>query len=81
VEADVKAVREALESDDKSRVEAASTQLAQSMMKMGEEIYKTQQSSGAPSPESTPQSTAASSDAPQSEILDADFEDISDNKK
>jgi molecular chaperone DnaK len=81
VEADVKAVREALESDDKSRVEAASTQLAQSMMKMGEEIYKAQQSSGAPSPESAPQSTAASSDAPQSEILDADFEDISDNKK
>jgi molecular chaperone DnaK len=81
VEADVKAVREALESDDKSRVEAASTQLAQSMMKMGEEIYKAQQSSGAPSPESAPQSAAASSDAPQSEILDADFEDISDNKK
>jgi len=82
VEADVKAVRDALEAEDKERLEAASTQLAQAMMKMGEEIYKAQQASGAASPsaEAAPQSEATRGDAPQSEILDADFEDISDNK-
>lgn len=82
VEADIKAVREALESDDQARVESTSQALAQSMMKMGEEIYKSQQQAGATAGAGNAAASAAP-EAPTSEgeVLDADFEDISDDKK
>ena len=83
IEGHVAKIRELLEGDDKDAIESESEALAQSMMKMGEAIYKAQQEAGegadATAAEAAPE--AAADDAPEAEVLDADFEDISDDKK
>jgi molecular chaperone DnaK len=83
VEAAVKEVRESLEGSDQPAIEAKSQALAQAMMKMGEEIYKAQQASGNSEQASNAANTEAqpSSSAQEGEVLDADFEDISGDKK
>jgi molecular chaperone DnaK len=80
IEEHVAKVRELLEDDDKAAIDAASEALAQSMMKMGEAIYKAQQEAG----EGADATAAAQADAKaadEAEVVDADFEDISDDKK
>jgi len=79
IESAVAEVKSALEGEDKDAVEAKSEALSQAMMKMGEAIYKAQQAEGATAqaePASEPSATA-----PESEVLDADFEEVKDNKK
>lgn len=82
IEADVAAVKKMLETDDKAEIEAKAQALSQSMMKMGEAIYKAQQteaaSAGSAQTEAAP--SGPSSDAPEAEILDADFEEVKDKK-
>jgi len=78
IEADVKAVREVLESSNKAEIDAKTEALTQSLMKLGEAIYKAQQSAGA--------GAQASADAPNAptadgDIVDATFEEVSDDKK
>ena len=80
IQADVKAVREVLESTNKADIEAKSNALSQSMMKLGEAVYKAQQSGAPEAPTGdTHQSEQAS--AADGEILDADFEDVSSDDK
>ncbi|MFZ4124947.1 MAG: Hsp70 family protein, partial [Rickettsiales bacterium] len=84
VEADVAALKAVLESGSKEEVESKSQALAQSMMKMGETIYKAQQSApqseAADSAAQAAQSTDSSGD--NGEVIDAQFEDLSgDDKK
>lgn len=85
VEADIKALKEVLESEKKDEIEAKVNALSQSMMKMGEAIYKAQQASGAGSQSSeVPQQDAAQSEnttADNGEVIDAQFEDLSDDDK
>ena len=71
-----------LESANKEQIEAKAQALTQSMMKLGEAVYKAQQTAG----ESAASGAAAndagtSAKAAEGEVLDATFEDVSDDKK
>jgi molecular chaperone DnaK len=84
IERDVAAVKSVLESTDKSAIESKTEALSQSMMKLGEAIYKAQQQQGAPGGETT--SGPASSDAEnaaqaQGDVVDAQFEEVDEDKK
>ena len=81
IESDVASLKEAAEGDDTSAIETAVNDLTQSMMKIGEIIYKAQQEAAASegaSPESDDAPEAPTADG---EILDADFEEVDDDKK
>lgn len=78
IEAALSDLRAALESGDKEAIEAKAQTLTQAMMKLGEAVYKAQQSSGASDAEA-PQS-AASDAAQEGEVLDADFEEVDEKK-
>ena len=79
IEDDIKSVRAALESSDKADIEAKAEALTQSMMKLGEAIYKAQQSS--PAGENAAEASTTGAQAADSEVVDAHFEDVSDDKK
>ena len=83
IENDVKAVREVLESSNKTEIEAKAQALSTSMMKLGEAIYKAQQTSGEAAAGAQAQADAgASSNAgADGDVVDAQFEDVSDDKK
>ena len=86
IEADMQALKDLLESDDKDALEAKSQELAQSMMKIGEDIYKAQQEADAKAgAEGGGEAEASSSDdEPQeaeAEVLDAEFEEVDDDDK
>ena len=81
IETDVKAVRDVLESSNKADIDAKAEALTQSMMKLGEAIYKAQQSApqGGEAPSAPTGDTASAADG---EVVDAHFEDVSgDDKK
>ncbi|MFN7186430.1 MAG: molecular chaperone DnaK [Alphaproteobacteria bacterium] len=83
VEEDVKALKDVLDSGDKDAIETKSKTLGESMMKIGETIYKAEQQKAA-SGEAAPAASSADAAKPaEGEVLDAQFEDISgdDNKK
>ncbi len=79
IEAAVKDVKDVLESGDKEAIEAKSQALAEVMMKLGEAIYKAQQSAGGEAASAQPSSEDVKA-AADGEVMDADFEDISDKK-
>ncbi len=81
IEADVKAVRDVLESSNKADIEAKANALSQSMMKLGEAVYKAQQSSPA-GDAATASSEAPNAPTSDGDVVDATFEDVSgDDKK
>jgi molecular chaperone DnaK len=71
VEAAVAAAKQALEGGDTAAVKAASEQLTQAALKLGEAMYKAQAEAG-PEPEAG---------ANGEKIVDADFEDVDGDKK
>ncbi|MGL4961998.1 MAG: molecular chaperone DnaK [Inquilinus sp.] len=71
--ADLKAV---LSSDDADQIKAKTEALAQAAMKIGEAMYKASQESG-PAPEGGEQASAKPDDG----VVDADFEEVDDDKK
>ena len=83
VETDIAALKEAMEGDDlevlKSKLEA----LSQSAMKLGEAMYKAQQEEGmaGAADASAADPGAGSSSADDSTVVDADFEEVEDDKK
>ncbi|MFN7401505.1 MAG: molecular chaperone DnaK [Alphaproteobacteria bacterium] len=83
VEEDVKALKDVLDSGDKDAIEARSKTLGESMMKIGETIYKAEQEKAAKGESAAGASAAESAKPAEGEVLDAQFEDISsdDNKK
>ncbi|MBX9725798.1 MAG: molecular chaperone DnaK [Rickettsiales bacterium] len=83
IENDVKAVREVLESSNKTEIEAKAQALSQSMMKLGEAIYKAQQTSGEAAAGAQAQADAGATGhaAADGDVVDAQFEDVSDTKK
>jgi molecular chaperone DnaK len=79
VEKAIADLKEALGSDDAERIKTATTQLAQSAMKIGEAIYAGQQGASAAGGEGgTGETGAASGDE---NVVDADFEEVKDDKK
>jgi len=83
VEEDVKALKDVLDSGDKDAIEARSKTLGESMMKIGETIYKAEQEKAAKGEPAASAASAESAKPAEGEVLDAQFEDISsdDNKK
>jgi molecular chaperone DnaK len=69
-EAAIAAVKTALEGTDPEAVKSASERLTQAAMKIGEAVYKAEQSSEG----------AAESKPADEGVVDADFEDVSDKK-
>src|SRR5579863_9540543 len=76
IEAAVAALKEAVKGDDAEDIKAKTNTLAQASMKLGEAMYKASQAeAGGPAPEG--------GEAPKSDdnVVDADFEEVEDDKK
>jgi molecular chaperone DnaK len=75
VEKAVEAAKEAIASDDAERIKSATTALAQVAMKIGEAIYSAKggDASGA--------GEASAKDSADDNVVDADFEEVKDDKK
>jgi molecular chaperone DnaK len=75
IEAAIQAAKDAVGSDDVERIKSATNTLAQSAMKIGEAIYSAQPGGG----------SAEAGDEPKAEgddnVVDADFEEVKDDKK
>ena len=75
IELAIGALEEAVKSDDAGKVKSGIQNVMDASMKLGEAIYKSQQ---------TPDEAESADDSPRAadeDIVDADFEDLGDNKK
>ena len=83
IETDLKDLKEAIEKNDLDLTKTKTQELTQSSMKMGEAMYKDQQASGAPDAEGGEQPQPNDkADAPkEDDVIDADFEEVDDDKK
>jgi len=83
IEADLNALKSAMEGDDAAAIKSKSEALAASSMKLGEAIYKAQsaqaggEAGAPPDADGGPQGSAGGDD----KVVDADFEEVDDNKK
>jgi molecular chaperone DnaK len=85
VEADIQALKDSMEGDDNEAMTAKIEALSQSAMKLGEAMYKAQQEESA-ADEATAQPDGmdeqdAPPDADDATVVDADFEEVDDDKK
>ncbi len=78
IELSIKALKETLEGDDASAVEARTKDLIEASMKLGEAIYKAQEESEGSDASDDPDAEAV--DSGTDDVVDAEFEDL-DNKK
>ncbi len=72
IESDIATLKSALEGDDAEDIAAKSTALTQSAMKLGEEMYKAEQSEAG--------ADAEPENSDDGDVLDADFEEVDDDK-
>ncbi len=79
VEAAIEELKKASEGDDAEAIKAKTTELAQAAMKIGEAAYKAEQAEAAASAGGGEQS--ASAEAGGDDVVDADFEEVDDDKK
>ena len=83
----IQALKDVLGSDDVEQIKSKTEALAQVAMKLGEAMYKTQQTGGGESGPGGPQGGAGpggggAAGGPGSEkVVDADFEEVDDQKK
>lgn len=75
IETAIEALKAALAEDNAETIAARTTDLMQASMKLGEAMYAASQSDGA-APES-----GATAEAAKDDVIDADFKDVSDDKK
>ncbi|MCX8501540.1 MAG: molecular chaperone DnaK [Alphaproteobacteria bacterium] len=75
VEADIAALKTAIESDNIEDIKAKTTALTQSSMKLGESLYKAETEGGA-----APAGASGASAGSGEKVVDADFEEVKDNK-
>ena len=81
VESAIEELKKVMESDDKDEIVAKTAALAQASMKLGEAAYKQQQAgAGAAGGEQTSAGEGASQ-AGDEDVVDADFEEVDDDKK
>ncbi|MGZ5852005.1 MAG: molecular chaperone DnaK, partial [Hyphomicrobium sp.] len=79
VEKAIADLKSALSSEDTDRIKQSTTELAQAAMKIGEAIYSAQQGAGAGA---TPgEGEPAGGSAGEENVVDADFEEVKDDKK
>jgi molecular chaperone DnaK len=84
VEAAIREVRAALESNDVERVRAKTQALAQASMRIGEAMYKAQAGAGPQGPQGGPTGGAGGGQAgggAGEKVVDADFEEVDEQKK
>lgn len=87
VESDVAALREVMEGDDSELIKAKLEALTQSSMKLGEAMYKAEQESAAAAASaagadgSSPDEGNAGAPGDDAKVVDADFEEVEDDKK
>jgi molecular chaperone DnaK len=75
IETAVEALKTALTGDDAEAIQARTNELMQASMKLGEAMYAASQAEGA-TPEGEP-----AEEAKKDDVIDADFKDVSDDKK
>ena len=78
IETDLAALKEAMKSDDPAAIKAKTEALSQSSMKLGEAMYKASQE--AAGGEEAASGDAASTDGKGENVVDADFEEVDDDK-
>ncbi len=81
IEADLKDLKEALEKNEIETIKQKTQDLTQSSMKMGEAMYKDQQSSEASGAEQPNQEDNTSETKSDDDVIDADYEEVDDDKK
>ncbi len=81
IEADLKDLKEALEKNEIETIKQKTQDLTQSSMKMGEAMYKDQQSSEAPGADQPKQEDNTSETKGDDDVIDADYEEVDDDKK
>jgi len=82
IESDIEALKGELEGEDKDALESKIEALTQSLMKIGEDIYKAQQEADAAEGDaSAAEADGEAADAGDAEVVDADFEEVDDDKK
>jgi molecular chaperone DnaK len=75
IENAIAAVKEAIKGDDAEDIKAKTQSLAQASMKLGEAMYKAQQSAGG-------EGATSGGEAPKDDnVVDAEFSEVDDNKK
>ncbi len=77
MELSMKALKEVLESDDAEKIKARSQDLTEASMKLGEAIYKAEAEKSPAEPEAGDDNV----NKDEGDIVDADFEDLDDQKK
>jgi molecular chaperone DnaK len=77
IEAAIAALKEAVKGDDAEDIKAKTNTLAQASMKLGEAMYKAQQAEGA----AADAAADGAGNKPDDNVVDADFEEVDDNKK
>ena len=79
IETGIANLKEALKTDDPDDIKAKTDALAQASMKLGEAMYKAQQAAG----EGAAQPGGGGGEAPKPDdnVVDADFEEVDENKK
>jgi molecular chaperone DnaK len=78
IEEEIKALKAVLESGDAATIRTKTESLTKASMKLGEAMYKAQE---ADTPGSGPAASGADADAPDSSVVDADFEEVDERKK
>ena len=82
VEKAIEELKEALKSDNKDEITAKTAALAAAAMKLGEAAYKQQQGAGEGAAGGGEQAASGgASQAGDEDVVDADFEEVDDNKK
>ncbi len=81
IEADLKDLKEALEKNEIESIKQKTQDLTQSSMKMGEAMYKDQQSSEAPGAEQPKREDNTGENKNDDDVIDADYEEVDDDKK
>ena len=79
IEQDLEELKKVKESNDIEILKAKTEQLVQSSLKLGEAIYKQNSQDQAPQPDSS--GSEPSSDKKDDKVVDADFEEVDENKK
>ena len=81
IESDLKDLKEAIEKNDLEAMKQKTQDLTQSSMKMGEAMYKDQQTAGGAADAEQPQSDNKQEAPKDDDVIDADYEEVDEDKK
>ena len=81
IESDLKDLKDAIEKNDLEAMKQKTQDLTQSSMKMGEAMYKDQQTAGGAADAEQPQSDNKQEAPKDDDVIDADYEEVDDDKK